>query len=296
MKAEEFESRVIVWAKQRPDIKALVLGGSRAGSAGVDEFSDWDFQLITTRPQAYRNTAWLEEIAPCWCAHAERTPRGVVKVSAVFNHGIEADFVPLADWQMRLVFWGMRNPQWAARMPSLLLHGIRETRAFLLGSGFRLLVDAGGWARRLEALHASWPDERLPRAVYVRHVSAFWQKATWVCKRVARPEPRSALLWMHALVREHLYALLAEEARMAGRWARAEARKAEQWLDERRLAQTEIAVNLDQRELARALLAQIDLFEDVSRSVARARGFEFADHSAVAAWLRAELSKILKRS
>lgn len=296
MTAEEFESRVIAWAKRRPDIKALVLGGSRAGTAGVDQWSDWDFQLISTRPQDYRNTAWLEAIAPCWCAHAERTPRGVVKVSAVFEHGVEADFVPLAEWQMRVVFWAMRHPQWAGRIPSVLAHGIRETRTFLLGSGFRLLVDRGGWAQRLEALHTSWPDEKLPQAVYVRHVSAFWQKVTWVCKRVARPEPRSALLWMHAVVREHLYALLAEEARLAGRWARGEARKAEQWLDERRLAQTQIAVNLDQRELARALLAQVDLFEDVSRSVARTRGFDFADHSAVAAWLRAELGKILNGS
>ncbi len=292
MTAQEFENRIIAWAKQRPDIKALVLGGSRAGTAGVDELSDWDFQLITTRPDDYRNTRWLTEIAPCWCAHAESTPRGVIKVSAVFANGIEADFVPLANWQMRVVFWGMRHPRLAERMPRRLLHGIRETRGFLLGSGFRLLVDGGGWGHRLTALQTSWPEENIPHSVYIRHVSAFWQKATWVCKKVARPEPRSAVLWMHAMLRDHLYALLAEEARLAGRPARAEARKAEQWLDDRRLAQTDIAVNLDQQALARALLAQIDLFEDVSRSVALARGFALPDNAAVAAWLRSELTPL----
>lgn len=292
MTAQEFENRIIAWAKRRPDIKALVLGGSRAGTAGVDELSDWDFQLITTRPDGYRNTRWLPEIAPCWGAHAERTPRGVVKVSAVFANGIEADFVPLADWQMRMVFWGMRHPRLAERMPCRLLHGIRETRTFLLGSGFRLLVDTGGWEPRLTALKTSWPDEKISQEVYARHVSAFWVKAVWVFKKVARPEPRSAVLWMHALVREHLYALLAEEARLAGRPARSEARKAEQWLDERRLVQTDIAVNLDQRALARALLAQIDLFEEVSRSVALARGFAPPDDTAVAAWLRSELTPL----
>lgn len=296
MTAEEFENRIIAWAKRRPDIKALVLGGSRAGTVGVDELSDWDFQLITTRPDSYRNTRWLTEIAPCWCAHAERTPRGVVKVSAVFANGIEADFVPLADWQMRVVFWGMRRPGLAERMPRLLLHGIRETRAFLLGSGFRLLVDTGGWEHRLTALKTSWLGEKISEPAYARHVSAFWVKSTWVYKKVARPEPRSAVLWMHALIRDHLYALLAEEARLAGRSARSEARKAEQWLDGRRLGQTDITVNLDQQALAGALLAQIDLFEEVSRSVALARGFAPADHTAVAAWLRAELGKILNQA
>lgn len=292
MTAQEFENRIVAWAQRRPDIKALVLGGSRAGTAGVDGLSDWDFQLITTRPEDYRNTRWLAEVAPCWCAHAERTPRGVIKVSAVFANGIEADFVPLSAWQMRVVFWSMRHPRLADRMPRLLLHGIRETRTFLLGSGFRLLVDSGGWEPRLAALKTSWPDEKVSRQVYARHVSAFWVKAIWVSKKVARPEPRSAVLWMHALMREHLYALLAEEARLAGRPARAEARKAEQWLDDRRLVQTDIAVNLDQRVLARALLAQIDLFEEVSRSVALARGFAPPDDAAVAAWLRAELTPL----
>ena len=98
--------------------------------------------------------------------------------------------------------------------------------------------------------------------------------------------------WLHLLIVEHVYVLLAEEARLAGRTPRPEARKAEHWLDARRLAQTDIATNTDQCGLAQALLAEITLFEEVYTNVATSRGFAVPDYSAVASWLRVELAKL----
>lgn len=124
------------------------------------------------------------------------------------------------------------------------------------------------------------------------HCAAFWQQAVWITKKIARPEPRSALHWLHRIVLDRVYALLEEEAWLAGRKARPEALKAEKWLDERRLSQTRMATDLDQKTLARALLAQLDLFEDLSRGIAAARGVELPDYSAVAGWVRSELAKL----
>lgn len=293
MTAQEFEDRIVAWARGQSDVAALVLAGSRAaGSAACDHWSDWDFHLISRRPERYHGTTWLSEIAPCWCAHAERTPRGVIKVSAVFAGGWEADFVPLAAWQMKLVYAGMRHHRWAAWMPERLRRGIQETRGFMLGSGYRLLVGDAAWTRRFTALQEPWALPELSAEEFSRHIAAFWPKAVWVCKKIARPEPRSAMHWLHLLVVQHVYVLLMEEARLVGRTPRAEARKAEHWLDARRLAQTDITTGTDPRGLARALLAEITLFEEVSASVAASRGFKPADHSAVAAWLRAELSRL----
>lgn len=295
MTAQEFESRIVEWVRRQPDVEALVLAGSRAVTGCADGLSDWDFHLITSRPERFTNAQWPREIAPCWCAHAAHTPRGVIKVSVVFETGWEVDFIPLAAWQMKLVYWAMRFPHRAGWMPRKLRRGIQETRAFMLGTGYRMLTGSADWERRFEALKIHWPDLVFSVEEYGGHVSAFWQKSVWVCKKIARPEPRSAMHWLHLLVTDHVYALLAEEARLAGRPARPEARKAEQWLDARRLRQTDITTSLEQKVLARALLAEIELFEEVSRSVAQARGFALADHSAVAAWLRAELGKILGR-
>ncbi|MDI1319068.1 MAG: aminoglycoside 6-adenylyltransferase, partial [bacterium] len=210
MTAPEFEARVAAWARQQPDVTALVLGGSRArtGSA-ADQWADWDFQLITPHPERFRHTGWLAAIAPCWCAHAERTPRGVVKVSAVFEHGFEADFVPLAVWQMKLVYAAMQHPARVRWMPRRLVRGIQETRGFMLGG-----VD---WERRFAALALAWPAIELSAGEFAQHVTAFWQKAVWIFKKIVRPELRSAMHWLHLLVVHHVYVLLAEEARLAGR-------------------------------------------------------------------------------
>jgi hypothetical protein len=293
MTPQEFETRIVEWAHRQSDIKALVQIGSRVQTGGVaDALSDWDFHLISTTPGKYHGTDWLTEISPPWCAHAERTPRGVIKVSAVFEGCLEADFILLKDWQMKLVYWAMQHPEWVKWMPARLHRGILETRVILLGSGHRVLVGGKAWEQRLTALKIPWAGQRMSAEEFSQHTAAFWQKSVWVAKKIARPESRSAMHWLHKLIVQHVYALLEEEAWLAGRVARPEALKAEKWLDAKRLAQTDIVTGTDQRGLARALLAAITLFEEASRSVAQSRSFVQTDYSAVAAWLRAELSKL----
>lgn len=293
MTAQEFETSIVEWARQQSDIVALVQIGSRVQAGGfVDTFSDWDFHLISTHPQRYFHPDWLAEIAQPWCAYSERTPRGVIKVSAVFEGGLEADFIPLASWQMKLVYWCMRHPEWAEWMPIRLHRGIIDTRVILLGSGHKVLIGGEPWEQRLDALRVVWDTLRMSVEEYGKHNAAFWQKSVWVAKKIARPEPRSAMHWLHKLVLEHVYAMLEEEAWLAGRVARPQALKAEKWLDEKRLQQTAIITSIDQGGLARALLAELDLFAEVSASVASRRGFALPDYRAVEAWLRTELGKL----
>jgi hypothetical protein len=295
--AIEFESCLVEWARRQNGLVAVVLGGSRAlGGHKVDDFADWDIQLITNSPSAYQHTSWLQEIAPCWCSHADRTPRGVIKVSAVFQGGFEVDFVPLASWQMKLVYSGMRHPNWANWMPARLRRGIYETRGFMLGSGYRLLVGDLAWNERFEALKIKWPDMALSPEEFQRHVAAFWTKAVWVYKKIARAELRSAVHWFHMLIVQHVYVLLAEEARLAGRIPRPEARKAELWLDARRLAQTTVETKTDQKQLAGALITELELFSEITQSVGTQRDFMVPDYSAVQMWIRSELSKIERKA
>jgi hypothetical protein len=150
MTPHEFEARIVDWARQQPDIEALVQIGSRVQIGGqVDKWSDWDFHLISSKPHRYHRTDWLQEIAPPWCAHVERSLRGSLKVSAVFEDGLEADFVLLTAWQMKLVYWGMKYPGLAEWMPDRLRRGILETRVILLGSGHRVLLGGRAWEKRL---------------------------------------------------------------------------------------------------------------------------------------------------
>lgn len=124
------------------------------------------------------------------------------------------------------------------------------------------------------------------------HVAGFWRHAVWVEKKILRGELRAAQRWYHVELRVHADALLEEEARLAGREPRPEARKAEQWLDETRLRQTAIMTGPEQPVLARALLAEMTLFREVSEVIAAKRGFALPDHAAVEAWLRSGLGKL----
>ncbi len=293
MTPEEFEARVIDWAKRQPQIEALIQIGSRGqGSAEIDQWSDWDYQLIARNVASFMNPHWLIQIAPFWSAHVEQTEREVPKLSVVFAGGYEADFVLLSSWQMKLVYWAMARPGLRNFFPKKLVRGILNTQ-LVVRPGCKVLVGGKAWEMRLEALNVAWAGQDFLRSDYESHVSGFWRHAVWVEKKIARGELRAALRWYNVESVRHRWSLLEEEARLAGRSPRPEARKAERWLDARRLAQTAIETNLDQRVLARALLAEISLFEEVSRSVATGRGFPLRDHSAVAAWLRAELNKLI---
>lgn len=292
MTAEEFEVRIVDWARSRPDVAALIQIGSRVQSSGAaDAWSDWDYHLIVRDARNYRNTKWLAEIAPCWSAHADHTERGVVKVSAIFSGGWEADFVPLAAWQMKVVYWAMLRPGLSRFFPKSLRKGIANTQ-LVVTPGYRVIIGGAAWETRLSALNVVWPRHGMTVQDFADETDGFWRHAVWVYKKIMRGETRAALRWMHRELSERRWILIEEEAKIAGRAARPEARMAEYWLDERRLVQTAIVTSTERHTLAQALLAEMSLYEEVSRNVANARGFKLADHSGVAAWMRSELGRL----
>ncbi len=291
MTVPEFEARLAAWAGTQPGLEALVQMGSRVQpGATVDAWSDWDYHLIADDPARFESGDWLARIAPCWSVHLDRTPRGVMKLSAVFAGGHEADFVLLPAWPMRLVYWAMARPGFAGLYPRALRQGIAQTRLWLR-PGHRLVHGGFAWERRLQALAVTWPEAIFSASDFQFHVSGFWRQAVWVAKKIRRGEGRAALRGFHVELREHTYALLAEEARLAGRAPRPEGRKAEHWLDGRRREQTAVVTAPGQRELAAALRAELELFGEATATVARARGWLAPDHGAMEAWLRAELDE-----
>jgi len=294
MTAPEFEAQIINWARSRSDVVALIQIGSRVQpNAAADMWSDWDYHLIVNDPKRYRHTDWLSEIAPCWNSHMDFTERGVFKLSAVFAGGWEVDFVPLAGWQMKLVYWAMARPGLSAIYPKPLITGIANTR-LVVAPGYRVVIGGSPWEAKLAALKVDWPRRDMVDRDFRDVVEGFWRHAVWVHKKIMRGETRAALRWFHREVAERGWILLEEEARIAGHPSRPEARKAEQWLDGKRLGQTAIATSVDQRVLAQALLGEMDLFEDVSRNIANSRGFTLNDYSAVAAWMRAKLTTMTR--
>ncbi len=291
MTAPELEARIVEWAHAQPGLEALVQIGSRVQPrAVVDAWSDWDYQFIVRDPAQYFNREWPAQIAPCWSAHYERTARAVVKLSAVFAGGWEVDFVLLSAWRVKTTCWAMQHPGAGRWFPKGLRQDLHNLR-LVASPGYRVVLGGPEWERRYAALAVAWPEVSFSAEDFQHHAAAFWRHAVWVAKKILRGELRAAVRWLHVELREHVLALVAEEAKLEGRRPRPEARRAEQWLNGTRLRQTAITTGPDRQVMVRALLDEMKLFRDVSRSVAERRGFKLPDYGAVESWLRTELEK-----
>lgn len=56
---------IVSWAAGRPDVRAVLLTGSRSAEAGTgDAVSDFDVDLLVDDPRAFGDDDWLERIAP----------------------------------------------------------------------------------------------------------------------------------------------------------------------------------------------------------------------------------------
>ncbi|HET6447410.1 MAG TPA: aminoglycoside 6-adenylyltransferase [candidate division Zixibacteria bacterium] len=102
----DIESRLVNWASTSPDVRAIVVYGSRAlptppigesASLPFDEFSDLDLVLFTISPSNFAdNSKWLDTIAEVWLAGLENTGAGDPEWFVLFSGGFKVDIILLA--------------------------------------------------------------------------------------------------------------------------------------------------------------------------------------------------------
>ena len=281
-------SRIAAWAEARPDITALVQIGSRVqAGAGADAWSDFDFHLITRRPDAYRDPSVLRELGDCWMASAQPVFGGATKATVILAGAVEADFVVLANWELRAAFAALRFPGLAALWPPLLRAGVRDLK-IVACPGWRVVKGGPAWERRYARLGPDTPWPPLNQTQFREICAAYWTTLVWVTKKIERGELRAAQREFHRTLLEKTWLLLEQEARDARARARPEARHAEQWLPPARVGQTAITTGPDPAVLRRAVAQLTGLSEEVAKGVAAARGWEPPDGSAIKAWMLAQ--------
>lgn len=284
---DQIVAQIAAWAAARADIRALVQIGSRVQPGSrADEWSDYDFHLITSRPGAYRDPNSLREIGQCWMLAAQDAFGGVRKLTAILPGAAEVDFVVLPVWEVRLAFGALRFPGTASLWPGLLRQGIRDLQ-IIVCPGWRVIKGGAAWEQRYRRLGTETPWPALDEARFQALCGAFWAGAVWVAKKILRGELRAAQRELHRTLVEHTWLLLEYETRGTGGRARPEARHAERWLAAPRLAATVFASAADETALKRALADVTALFEDTAAQLAAARGWTVPDHAALKAWLLA---------
>jgi hypothetical protein len=278
-------TRMAAWAERRSDLSALVQIGSRVQPGGIaDEWSDYDFQLITRRPALYRDPAVWRELGEAWVVSTQRVFGGADKVTLILPGAIEADFVILKTVELRAAFAALRAPGLAALWPPPLKFGVRDLK-IVASPGWRVVKGGAAWERRYARLGNVAPWPRLTETEFHEVCAAFWAAAVWIAKKIARGELRAAQRHFHISLTELHWRLLEEEARDQSRPARPEARRAERWLPPTRVGQTGFATAAEGATLRLALGEAIAAFGEVAAALAQQRGWRCRDFLTVRMWL-----------
>jgi aminoglycoside 6-adenylyltransferase len=286
-----FLERFEEWARDRKDVKAALLVGSRARSVQpADEWSDLDIMLITTRPKRYlRTSEWLAALAPVCLTYVIERPVGDRHVRhVVFEGPVMVDFAVVSSLETR---WGALVLRMVTRVPAtlrLIPQGLRSQIASwfdTLRKGRPLvLVDKGHAASRLQ-------DIRLPEVTlrslgaheFSEGVNAFWSLAMWVAKLTLRGELWSANWVAGHQLQEELLRMIEWQAKaehggdydtwFAGRFIRT-------WASPNVVARlTQVFARYDEDDVWRALYAAMDLYSQLARETAGRLSLDYPESS-----------------
>lgn len=162
--AETVLARIVEWAEDEPNVRALVLVGSRAAGADADDLADIDLRIYAkTTELLVEEDEWLSAFAPMWvCVRDEYHHEGLTVPTrlVVYEGGTKVDFALYAAAD-------------ADDIPS----GMMTRRA---------LVDKDGIAPASQPQLALGPPPS--EEEYRRVVEEFWFEAYHVAKYLYRNE------------------------------------------------------------------------------------------------------------
>lgn len=285
---ETLLARVIAWAEQLDDIRAVMVIGSRARvDRPADQWSDMDIVLVTSDPRRYLDDGgWLSELATPWLTFLEPTAAGEgTERRALFDNAIDVDFIPYST----------------AAMEAIAEHGWPPEIEGVIRRGMRVFLDKDGWGERL-----ALPTEEAPTIssaapspsaeALANTINDFWFHSVWTAKKLRRGELWTAIdcltgfmLWrvLH-MIEWHTHATCGVEV---DTWHNG--RFVEQWADPRAIAGLrQCFARYDAADVARGLLATMDLYRWLSHETAAALGYTYptmADERA-SDWVRSCLA------
>ncbi len=227
----DFGQVMAAWAAGDPAVSGLVLIGSRQREAGdavwrADAQSDWDFQLITSRPGIFAQREWTRGLGGIRVlAYAPRTAAigGVPKINLLYEGG-EADFVIIPARAARLTRILMALGR--HRGPGRLRRQLQDL-AIVIRPGWRFLKDTGRWDRFYRRVVAEVPDPRIGDELAHRLADGFVCDYVWTLRKLARGELLAAQRMLHRELAEANFRLLHEVRLRRGERTFPEARRLE---------------------------------------------------------------------
>ena len=249
------EAAIADWARERTDVRAAVVVGSRARrETPADRWSDLDVFLVVDDAEPYlADDAWVAEFGTPVLTFVEETPVGAVRERRIlYEHGEDVDLplLPLSE---------------TARI---------EAAGPLLARGYRILVDEVELAAQLAQVASGAVARQSPlptQEAFTELASDFWYHALWTAKKLRRGEVFTAIGCLDGYMKARLVTLLEWHARAVDPTVETwhGGRFLERWGDPGALvALGDAYARYDLRDVARALWATIGLFQGLEEETA----------------------------
>lgn len=241
------------WASTEPSVEALVLIGSRVrgendGVWRADAHSDWDFHIITSKPQRFVRGEWTRELAPLQVrAYSARAARigGIPKVNIVFDVE-ETDLVILPARSLRILKWLFLMGLYSGR--PAIYRKLQEL-AVVIRPGWKFLKGARKWEPFYRRTVAAVLDPRLTNEEIRQLADGFVCDYVSINRKIARGEFLSAQRLLHRDLIEINFRLFHELRLRMGKRSFPEVRRIEFIAEPEAVAELSFEDRLDQKNL-----------------------------------------------
>lgn len=263
-----FAEKLIEWAAENPDIRAMFLFGSRARDImPADQWSDYDIAIVTHFPNdILHSDFWLEKLArPKISFLEEMSLAGSKERRLLLEDGTDFDLVVFSAAQFA-----------KAKKSADLRDVIRK--------GYRMLVDKDKLLRDMPLIKQNNPDGIAPHEnEFADLCQNFWFHAVWTAKKMRRGEFLQAKYacdhhMKHLLIRMIRWNTVASDASQFDTWH--DCRFFENWAPVRMQSKMrEAYAHYEERDIWRALDTTTELFRDAAKQTAPLLGLLYPEEA-----------------
>lgn len=288
---EKLIERFCDWAKDRSDIRAAVIVGSRArADHPADEWADLDIVTVTTNPEHYVLTSdWVNNFGKPLLTFIEPTSNGEEKERRVLFDGmLDVDFAIMPKERVRKLLQAGGDPRTAAQISNSL------------GRGVRVLVDKDGLAEQIRTLAAPanmiFPHH--PKQDEFLHVvNDFLYHAVFVAKHLRRGELWWTVTCLDCYMQRLLLTMIEWHALATHGWKYDtwfRGRFLEEWAEPETVKMlSEAFAHCDEEDVKHALMVTMDLFRRLANETASKLSFPYPakEDRKVTGWIEKCLSQ-----
>jgi aminoglycoside 6-adenylyltransferase len=259
---KQFEERIIAWAEMQPNIRTILVVGSRARrDHPADEWADLDLQTFATDFGEYLScTDWLDDLGTVWMCIPFQRWGGEPERLAVFEGGYKVDF------------HFFRVDELGQMVQTQTLDDVYQR-------GYHVLVDKDDLAVQLPpSPFAPPPADKPTENDFILTVKEFWYDVLFQAKTIRRRD-----LWFVKGGDGHLKNVLLKmiewHAHATHGWEYDTWHAGKfilEWTDSQtREALNNVFGHFDAADSWRALLASIDLFRRLATETASQLGYVY---------------------